>query len=48
MKFEKKLQKFGEGLMIYFSKREIEIFKLKNGMILDLSDMFIKKRDKKE
>lgn len=41
----KKLKKVGsDGLMIYFTKEEQEILKLKEGDIVDLDDMVVKKK----
>ena len=42
---KKKLKKVGsDGLMIYFTKEEQEILKLKEGDIVDLDDMVVKKK----
>jgi len=40
---KKDLQKKGDGLMIYFTKKECQIEKLNEGDIADLSDMIIKR-----
>ena len=44
----KQLQKDNEGLKIYFTKREMKLYGLIEGDVLDLEDMFVmeKKRTK--
>jgi len=37
----KRLINLSGGLVIYFTKKEIELFGLKEGDVIDLSDMFL-------
>ena len=44
---KKKLKKIGsDGLMIYFTKEEIEMYELVEGDVIDLDDMLIQERGK--
>lgn len=44
----KKLKKIGsDGLMIYFTKEEIEMYGLVEGDVIDLDDMIIQEKRKK-
>jgi len=44
---KKKLKKIGsDGLMIYFTKEEIEMYGLVEGDVIDLDDMLIQERGK--
>ena len=46
---KKKLKKIGsDGLMIYFTKEEIERYGLVEGDVLDLDDMIGQERGKKD
>ena len=46
---KKKLKKIGsDGLMIYFTKEEIEMYGLVEGDVLDLDDMIVQERGKKD
>ena len=42
----KQLQKDNEGLKIYFTKREMKLYGLVEGDVLDLEDMFIMENKK--
>jgi len=45
----KKLKKAGsDGLMIYFTKEEIEMYGLVEGDVLDLDDMIVQERGKED
>lgn len=46
---KKKLKKIGsDGLMIYFTKEEIEMYGLVEGDIVDLDDMLVQKVKKEK
>ena len=53
-KMIKKIQKWGNGLGIYFDTKEIQLLGLRNGDKVDLSDIFliqatnIQKKEKKK
>jgi len=44
---KKKLKKAGsDGLMIYFTKEEIEMYGLVEGDVLDIDDMIVQEKSK--
>ena len=45
---KKKIKKYGNGLVIHFTKEEVELYGLREGDVIELDDMFIQKQNKKK
>lgn len=45
---KKIIKKWGEGLGIYFDKEDIQIFEIKEGDIVDIDDILIKKTERRK
>lgn len=43
-KMKKKIKKYGNGLVIHFTKDEIELYGLVEGDVIDLDDMIVQQQ----